>query len=260
MKKRCALILTTGDRIDYLDASVRSCLGLIERYDPEIETDIYLISYRDLEIEDDSIKRIFIERHDLESDLVKRFPLTMQLQQNHANDIETIKRVNLGHLILFGLIPDAIFRNRSIFEEYDFILKSRSDLVFGLEEFSFDHSREVLTFECFWGGCRYNQHFTNDQIVFGESKDVLEIASYPIGQCSIISSFWNPEHYMTYLFSKSSKSKKEMSTDRYYLLSKDRKCRKWIGFPLENITDRDISFLDSMGIDFGKLEFENGIG
>lgn len=256
MKKTCALIMTTGDRVEYLDASIASCRGLIHHHDPDIETDIYLLSYPDVRVDNESIHRLCIDRHDVHADLIQIFPKSKQLVRNYATDPELVARVTLGHVILCGLIPDALFRNRQVFEKYDFVLKSRSDLVFGFEEFEFDPRKEVLTFECFWGGCRYDRDFTNDHIVFGEAKDVLDITAYPLDHC-MLSRFWNPEHYMTHLFSMSDKAKREISTDRYYLLSKDRRCRKWIGFPLEKMTTKDVQFLTSMGIHVEELEFEN---
>ena len=50
-KKKCALVLITGDRTDYIDSSINSCLNLINKYNSEIETDIYLISFDDIKIE-----------------------------------------------------------------------------------------------------------------------------------------------------------------------------------------------------------------
>jgi len=259
MKKKCALVLATGDRIDYLDSSIKSCLDLINCYDDEIETDIYLVSFNDIDVLNLDIKKIGFDRPDINSELVWKFPRSVQQSNNHSNDIELTKRISLGHLILFGLIPDSIFKNREVFEKYDYILKSRADLVFDFNADdlkSFDVERQLLTFECFWGGCRYNPHFTNDHFVFGEASDVLNLISFPINEC-LMDRFWNPEQYMTYLFSRSKKEKIQISTDKYYLLSKDRESRKWIGFPLEKIKQSDVDFLESIGLDLNAMKFAN---
>jgi hypothetical protein len=259
MKKKCALILVTGDRIDYLDSSIKSCLNLIDCHDDEIETDIYLVSFDDIDVLNTDIKKIGFDRPDINSDIVFNFPRSVQQSNNHSDDIELTKRISLGHLILFGLIPDTIFKNNELFKQYDYILKSRTDLVFDFKREdikSFDIKNKLLTFECFWGGCRYNPNFTNDQFVFGESRDVLSLISFPINEC-IMDKFWNPEQYMTYLFSKSNKEKIQISTDKYYLLSKDRESRKWIGFPLESINQSDVDFLEKMDLDVSQLKFTN---
>jgi hypothetical protein len=259
-KKKCALVLITGDRTDYIDSSIKSCLNLINKYNSEIETDIYLISFDDIKlVTNNNIKNLSFKRPTIDSDIVFNFPRSVQQVSNYSNDIELTKRISLGHLILFGLAPDTIFKNKDLFSQYDYILKSRADLVFDFNEndiTKFNASNQLLTFECFWGGCRYNSNFTNDHFVFGESSEVLKLISFPINEC-IINKFWNPEQYMTYLFTKSSKNKVQISTDKYYLLSKDRDSRKWIGFPLEKINKNDIIFLDNMGIDITKIKFTN---
>lgn len=257
--KKCALILATGDRIDYLESSIKSCMNIINSYDSEIETDIYLVSFDDLDMPNEDISRLGFERPDINSRLVFDFPRSVQQISNHSDDIELTKRISLGHLILFGLIPDTIFKNSETFQQYDYILKSRADLVFdfNIEDIrSFDIKNQLLTFECFWGGCRYNPNFTNDHFVFGSAAEVIKVISFPINEC-MMSRFWNPEQYMTYLFSKSSRQKMQISTDKYYLLSKDRESRKWIGFPLEKINQKDLDFLESMGIDTNRIKFAN---
>jgi hypothetical protein len=260
MTKRCALILITGDRVDYIDSSIKSCLKLIENFDSKVEVDIFLFSFSDIDLKSNyNIKKIGFERPDINSEIVFNFPRSQQQVRNYSNDIELTKRISLGHLILFGLVPNAIFQNQGLFDEYDYVMKSRTDLIFDFNEkdiSKFDIDKELLTFECFWGGCRYNPNFTNDHFVFGEKSEVLKIISFPMSEC-VIDKFWNPEQYMTYLFTKSSKSKIQISTDKYYLLSKDRDCRKWIGFPLEKINKSDIDFLENIGIDTKKIKFTN---
>jgi hypothetical protein len=259
-KKKCALILITGDRTDYIDSSIKSCLNLINKYNSEIETDIYLISFDDVKlVSNNNIKTLSFNRPTIDSDIVFNFPRSVQQVNNYSNDIELTKRISLGHLILFGLVPNTIFKNKDLFSQYDYILKSRADLIFDFNEndiTKFNPSNQLLTFECFWGGCRYNSNFTNDHFVFGESSDVLKLISFPINEC-IINKFWNPEQYMTYLFTKSNKNKVQISTDKYYLLSKDMDSRKWIGFPLEKINKNDTIFLENMGIDITKIKFTN---
>ena len=257
--KKCALVLVTGDRTDYLDSSIKSCLNLINSYDDKIETDIYLVSFNDVNIPNVDILKMRFEKPDINSKLVFDFPRSVQQINNYSNDIELTKRISLGHLILFGLIPDTIFKNREIFKQYDYVLKSRTDLVFDFNKDdikSFDVKNQLLTFECFWGGCRYNPNFTNDQFLFGDANDVLNLISFPINEC-ILDKFWNPEQYMTYLFSKSNKEKVQISTDKYYLLSKDRGSRKWIGFPMEKIKQSDVEFLESMGLNLSEIKFDN---
>jgi hypothetical protein len=259
-KKKCALVLITGDRVDYIDSSIKSCLNFINKYNIDIETDIYLICFDGVKVvSSNNIKTLSFNRPTIDSDIILNFPKSIQQVNNYSNDIELTKRISLGHLILFGLVPDTISKNKDIFIQYDYILKSRADLVFDFSEndiLNFNINNQLLTFECFWGGCRYNKNFTNDHFVFGESSDVLKLISFPISDC-IIDKFWNPEQYMTYLFSKSNKEKIEISTDKYYLLSKDRDSRKWIGFPLEKINKNDILFLEGIGIDVNKIKFTN---
>jgi hypothetical protein len=252
--KKVALILITGDRTNYLKESVESCKSLIREYDNTLEVDVFLVSFSDIDIDLPNIRRITYERPDINSDIVLNFPRSHQ-QKNY--DLETIKRISLGHLILFGLVPDSIYRNSDIFKDYDFILKSRADLIFDFDKSSienFNIKEELLTFECFWGGCRYNKNYTNDHFVFGESEDVLKLISFPIENC-LIDRFWNPEQYMTYLYSSVNKRKVEMSTNKYYLLSHDRNSRKFIGYPMEKINNDDKIFLENMGLNLELLNF-----
>lgn len=254
MKKKVALILITGDRTHYLNESIESCKSLIKEYDNTLEVDVFLVSFSDIDIDIPNINRITYERPDINSDLVLNFPRS---HQQKGADLESIKRVSLGHLILFGLVPNSIHENKKIFDEYDYILKSRSDLIFDfniLNVKSFNIEEELLTFECFWGGCRYNSSYTNDHFVFGERDDVLKLISYPIENC-IMDNFWNPEQYMTFLYQKIEKKKIEMNTDKYYLLSKDRNSRKFIGYPMENINNDDKLFLEKFGLNIEELDF-----
>jgi len=253
MIEKCALILITGDRTDFIDYSIKCCENIIKKFNNNIEIDIFLISFNDNVVSNYNIKFIKFEKPDINSDFILNFPRSNQ-QLN--SDIETIKRVSFGHSILFGLVPDKIFENKEIFSKYDYILKSRSDLIFDIEDKyleEFNQLDEILTFECFWGGCRYNNQYTNDHFVFGKSEDVLKLISFPIQDC-ILDRFWNPEQYMTFLYNNVKKKKIEMSTNKYYLLSSDRKSRKFIGYPMEKINEEDSIFIKNMGIDFDKLK------
>jgi hypothetical protein len=253
-KKKCALVLITGDRTHYLKQSIECCKSLIREYDHTLEVDVFLVSFDDIDINLPNIKRLTYERPDINSDMVLNFPRS---QQQGSYDLETTKRISLGHLILFGLIPDTIHRNVEIFKDYDFILKSRSDLIFDFDKSAVKNlniKEEILTFECFWGGCRYNKNYTNDHFVFGESEDVLKLISFSI-ESSMMNRFWNPEQYMTYLYSCINKRKVEMSTNKYYLLSHDRNSRKFIGYPMEKINSDDKAFLESMELNLESLNF-----
>lgn len=255
---KCALILITGDRLDYVDYSIRSCKEMILAYNQNIEVDIFLITFRGIEIKSQfNFTQFTFDKPN--QNQVDEFPKSHQQVQNYSSDIDQNRRISFGHYILNGSVPDTIFRNSTIFRQYDFILKSRTDLVFDFNRNdlqTFNPENQVLTFECFWGGCRYNPHFTNDHLVFGKSEDVLKIISYPISNC-LMNKFWNPENYTTYLFSQTLKQKREISTDKYFLLSNDRKSRKWIGFPLEKIKKTDFDFLEKIGLDVSKLSFDN---
>lgn len=255
---KVALILITGDRTDYLENSIKCNLDFINSIDENSEVDIFTISFNDANINTSHkiSRRLTFERPNINDDIVKSFPKS---KQQSSYDETTNLRISFGHLILFGLIPNSIYENSQLFEGYDYILRSRTDLIFDYDKHllkNINIDENLITFECFWGGCRNNPTYTNDHFIFGSAKDVLRILSYPIQEC-IIDNFWNPEQYMTYLFSKSDKKKIEMTTDRYYLLSKDRKSRKFIGYPMESINDSDISFLESINIDYSKLEFTN---
>lgn len=256
---KCALVLITGDRIDYLRESIECNIRLIKEYDSEMQVDIFLSSFDDVDLTSIDlngldIKRIGFKRPDINSDLVVNFPRSHQ-QANQ--DLELVKRVSFGHLILFGLVPNSIHENKDLFSGYDFILKSRADLIYDFDPSyikKFNINSELLTFECFWGGCRYNKNYTNDHFIFGEKDDVMKIISFPIENC-IMDRFWNPEQYMTYLYLNINKRKIEMSTDKYYLLSKDRDSRKFIGYPMEKVNLSDKLFLEKINIDFNKLTF-----
>jgi hypothetical protein len=117
-KKKCALILITGDRTDYIDSSIKSCLNLINKYNSEIETDIYLISFDDVKlVSNNNIKTLSFNRPTIDSDIVFNFPRSVQQVNNYSNDIELTKRISLGHLILFGLVPNTIFKNKDLFSQ-----------------------------------------------------------------------------------------------------------------------------------------------
>ena len=252
--KKCALILITGDRIEFLKETIECNLKLIKDFDPTIKVDIFLASFDDVQLNDLNINKINFKRPDINSDLVLNFPRS---QQQGNQDLELVKRVSFGHLILFGLVPNSIYNNRKIFDNYDYILKSRTDLIYDYDKKyieNFNIKEELLTFECFWGGCRYNQNYTNDHFVFGEKDDVMKLIAFPIEDC-IMDKFWNPEQYMTYLYSRIDKKKIEMTTDKYYLLSNDRNSRKFIGYPMEKMNINDKTFLESLNIDFNKLNF-----
>lgn len=258
--EKCAVVLITGDRVDYIDYAIKSCLSMVNTYNKNILVDIYLISYENLNIKSEyKISNLQYINPSNNTELIESFPKSVQQLQNFSNDKTLSNRISLGHLILCGLVPDVIYKNLDLFKKYDYILKSRADLIFDFNEndiknINFD--KNILTFECFWGGCRYNPNFTNDHLVFGKSEDIIKIIAYSINNC-LLNNFWNPEQYMTYLFSLINKNKIQISTDKYYLLSKDRDSRKWIGFPLEKINNSDINFLQNLGINTDEIKFTN---
>jgi hypothetical protein len=255
---KCALILFTGDRIEYIDQSIFSCKKIIESINSEIDIDIFIISFEGTIIHSkNDFKHLSFKKPDNEN--IDNFPNSIQQLKNYSSDIETNRRISFGHYILCGSVPDIIHQNRDLFLKYDLILKSRTDLIFDFNQNylkNFNPEKEILTFECFWGGCRYNSNFTNDHFIFGDAHSVLQIISYPISNC-LLNHFWNPEHYMTHLYSLISKIKIQITTDKYYLLSKDRPSRKFIGFPLEKVNRADLDFLSSIGIDTSEINFVN---
>lgn len=257
---KCALIVSTGDRVDYLKQCVDSCKKLIKTYKDDIEIDIFFITFEDAEINyDEPYTHFKYQRPSIE--ILDSFPKSIQQVQNYSNDLEQTRRITYGHYVLYGGIPNTIFENINIFKQYDLILKSRADLVFDIDYTkvkNFNPESQIITFECFWGGCRYNPNFTNDSIIFGKTEDVLRISAFKMENC-LLNRFWNPEQYTTYLYTLVPKTKVEMTTDKYFFLSKDRKSRKFIGFPLEKINKTDISFLENLGVNTSNLDFENQI-
>jgi hypothetical protein len=249
--KKVAIILFTGDRVSYIDKCIESCLKFIEKTNIKFSYDIFLISYSD------NFKSKYSINHwrtdfPSENDIIS-MPSTKQTL-NFPNDKF---RINFGIYILFSQTPDTIYKNKEILYKYDYILKCRSDLVFETPNLKFN-DEYLYTFECFWGGCRYNKRYTNDHFLFGKSEEVLKVISYPMIECNP-SLFWNPEEYMTYLFTKSKMSKIEITTDKYYLLSEDKESRKFIGYPLIDINKNDILFFNSIGLDWKKIKFINNI-
>jgi hypothetical protein len=61
-----------------------------------------------------------------------------------------------------------------------------------------------------------------------------------------------------WLFRKTNKERVELTSDKYFLLSLDRKSRKMIGFPImEKICDSDIEFLKGLDVNPSLIEFTN---
>lgn len=248
--KKTAIILFTGDRIDWVDYTINSCKKFIQNSNVETTLDIFLITWLDYVETSHEIKILKYDKP-LE-DMIRYFPRSKQQGQY---DEQTQQRISFGHCILFGIVPDIIYQNKDIFIQYDYILKCRSDLVFDPPIFNFS-DRYLYTFECFWGGCRYIRTYSNDHFLFGISNEVLNVISYQYKDCKI-DSFWNPESYMTHLLSNSNLDKIELTTDKYYLLSKDRDSRKFIGYPMETINQNDVNFFQRIGIDINKIKFTN---
>jgi hypothetical protein len=246
---KTAIILFTGDRIEYINYTINSCLEFIKKTKIVTEIDIYLISFIDYELDSNIINLKFNKPTE---DEIKKFPITKQLNSYNEKDVF---RINYGHYILFKSVPNIIHQNLNTFEKYDYLLKCRSDLVFETPEFVFDE-KNIYTFECFWGGCRYNPLYTNDHFIFGKSEEVLKVISYQDNPINFYS-FWNPEQYMNFLFEKSNFDKIELTTDKYYLLSKDRESRKFIGYPMESLNSNDINYFNKIGLDWQKIKFTN---
>jgi hypothetical protein len=245
-----ALILFTGDRVDWIDFTIKSCINFLEKCSIKTEIDIYLITWLGSV---ESKYDINIINYNKPTDLdILKFPKS---NQQKTYNLESQKRIGFGHSILFGYVPDSINSNKKTFEKYKYIIKCRSDLVFETPKFNFNDNF-LYTFECFWGGCRYIKNYSNDHFIFGKSEEVLKVISYNFEEC-ILDKFWNPEGYMTYLFEKSEFDKIELTTDKYFLLSKDRESRKFIGYPMESINQNDILYLENMGIDTKKIKFTN---
>lgn len=251
--KKIAFILFTGDRVDYLKYTINSCEEFIKKTKIDnYSIDIFLLSFfDDLKIDEYKIKNIKLTKPSEEDSL--NLPMTNQIS-NYSNINDRI-RINFGMYILFKEVPNKIFMNFEIFKEYDYILKCRSDLIFETKDFIYDDSK-IYTFECFWGGCRYNKKYTNDHFIFGKSEEVLDIISYDL-EYEKLSNFWNPEEFMTHLYGDYNFNKVELTTDKYYLLSKDRESRKFIGYPMETINQNDVYFLNKIGIDVNKIKFTN---
>lgn len=256
--KKVALILYTGLRVDFIDQSIKCSTKLINEIIPNIGIDIFIISFTDVNIVSDyQITHLTFDRP--EDDMVSRFPKSRQQLESWWKDNKEVEnRVSFGYSILYGCVPNTIDKNKDLFENYDFILKSRCDLIFDFDKSDlkrYNPDKQLLTFECFWGGCRYDSKYTNDHIVFGKTEDVLQICQFPIEDC-LLDRFWNGESYTTWLFRKTNKERIELTTDKYFLISKDRKSRKMIGFPImEKITHSDLEFLTNIGVDLNQIEF-----
>jgi hypothetical protein len=247
--KKTAIILFTGDRIEYIDYTIKSCLDFLKKGKIESNADIYVITYSEYINSNFNIK--ILKTNKPEDKEVIKFPMTRQtLGYNESDKF----RINYGIYILFSQTPDQIFKNRETFINYDYILKCRSDLIFETPEFNFNENN-LYTFECFWGGCRYNKRYTNDHLIFGKSEEVLKVISKK--EDSDLSKFWNPEEYMTHLYLNSSLNKVELTTDKYYLISKDRESRKFIGYPMESINKNDLEFFNKIELDWKKIKFTN---
>jgi hypothetical protein len=236
--KKTALIFFTGDRIEFLDYSIKSCLNFLEKGKIQTIIDIYLISFFDNIKTKHNINYLKINKPC--TNKVNNFPYTKQieLQKNKT-------RLNYGIYLLFDTVPNCIFNNIEKLSKYDYILKCRSDLVFDTNNFHFEEDK-LYTFECLWGDLRYYSKFTNDQFIFGNSKEVLKIVAYPENS-SNLSNFWNPEEYTSHLFSKSNFTKIYLTTKKYYLISKERKVRKFVGHS-EKLNESDIEYLKSIGM------------
>ena len=201
-KKKCALVLITGDRVDYIDSSIKSCLNLINKYNSEIETDIYLICFDGVKVvSNNNIKTLSFDRPTIEADIVLNFPRSIQQVNNYSNDIELTKRISLGHLILFGLVPDTIFKNIDIFSQYDYIIHSHPD-VFMLEEEPIVNllKKNMKTDTAFYisQGLPDDQSFLQtDFFIFKPNLLSINIFKYDINN-------WNDigEHYMYYILTK----------------------------------------------------------
>ena len=256
--KKVALILYTGLRVDFIDQSIKCSTKLINEIIPNNQIDIFVISFSDISIVSDyQITNLTYDRPD--DNLVSRFPKSRQQLESWWKDNKEVEsRVSFGYSILYGCVPNTIHQHKDLFDSYDYILKSRCDLIFDFDKVDlkrYNGDKQLLTFECFWGGCRYNSDYTNDHIVFGKSEDVLKICQFPITDC-ILDRFWNGESYTTWLFRKTNKERVELTSDKYFLLSLDRKSRKMIGSPImEKICDSDIEFLKGLGVDLNRIEF-----
>ena len=256
--KKAALVLFTGDRVEYINYTIKRCLDLIKTYDEKILVDIFLICFNELDLTHIKydIKVLPFEKPDMYSEIIKNFPRSRQ-QDNGSEEVNM--RISYGHYILFGAVPNVFKDNKELFNDYDYMLKCRADLIFDFDNEAikqFNIESELLTFECFWGGCRYNKSYMNDHFNFGTTNSMLIINSFKKEDC-LMRQFWNPEQYMTYLYSTANKPIRIITTDKYYLLSKDRDSRKFIGFPMERINSEDIKFLENLGINIKEIKFTN---
>jgi hypothetical protein len=137
----------------------------------------------------------------------------------HTKQIANVKEwqyCRLSHYAIFQNLHDCL-KNIDC-SEYDFIVKSRTDLYFDFDKKELELDKNILyTFPVFWGGQRNNPNFMNDHVIMGFTQDILDYYDGVKNIKNELGGVWNSEMYSLRLVEKSNKKIKILNPIIYYV-------------------------------------------
>lgn len=155
------------------------------------------------------IKFLHDDIDDFHLDQIK-FPYTQQLVKHPE-----YKYCRIGHYVNFVNVSKVLLSFDT--SPYDYIIKTRTDLLLNFYPPNNPTPKTVYTFPTFWGGQLGIDRYLNDHFLMGHRDDILDVYELVSNIFQDLPQMWNPEMYMKYIVSRAQKNINILYTNKYHI-------------------------------------------
>lgn len=208
-KKKC-LVLFNGVVWGDLNSIVDNTLNILSS---TVEPTVLISTWKSCESSCDLNKKVLKIFHgDIDDNYLNNigFPYTQQLARNTQ-----WSKFRVGHYANFVNVANALFSMD--LSQYDYVVKTRTDLMLDFIPPENLMSGSVYTFPTFWGGQLGDSRFLNDHFLMGTKDDVLDVYRGVLDITKELSHMWNPEMYMRYLVKRANKDIRILEATKYLI-------------------------------------------
>jgi hypothetical protein len=208
-KKKC-LVLFNGVVWGDLNSVVDNALNILSAI---VDPTALISTWKSCESSCDLDKKVLkIFHEDINDNYLDSigFPYTQQLTRNTQ-----WSKFRLGHYANFVNVANTLFSTD--LSQYDYVVKTRTDLMLDFIPPENLLSESVYTFPTFWGGQLGDNRFLNDHFLLGTKGDVVDVYRGVLDIKKELSQMWNPEMYMKYLTHKAKKKIVILQAKKYHI-------------------------------------------
>lgn len=209
VKKKC-LVLFNGVVWSDLNSIIDNTLNILSS---TVEPTALISTWKSCESSCDLNKKVLkIFHDDIDDNYLNSigFPFTQQLARNTQ-----WSKFRFGHYANFVNVANTLFSTD--LSQYDYVVKTRTDLMLDFILPENLVSGSVYTFPTFWGGQLGDSRFLNDHFLLGTKDDIIDVYKGVVNITKELSHMWNPEMYMKYLTHKARKEVVILQAKQYHI-------------------------------------------